>query len=189
MISRCNFESSRASASAESFLQEIFPDVSQWMHLVKEAVAKNRAGIVPSCGSVSRDRRPPAVAFGGRWPSPPGSPEVSEQFHRQASTSSVMQSTEEQDAAFEMRWWACRLEPTRREASPGPGGGDLGEGEQRVRPTCPGSGFNLVPRNRLHLHACPTWQRRLLAFGLVACPPGLCLSLVTSPSRVQPGTS
>lgn len=116
-------------------------------------------------------------------------PEVSEQFHRQASTSSVMQSTEEQDAAFEMRWWACRLEPTRREASPGPGGGDLGEGEQRVRPTCPGSGFNLVPRNRLRLHACPTWQRRLLAFGLVACPPGLCLSLVTSPSRVQPGTS
>ena len=90
---------------------------------------------------------------------------------------------------LEMRWWACRLEPTRREASPGPGGGDLGEGEQRVRPTCPGSGFNLVPRNRLRLHACPTWQRRLLAFGLVACPPGLCLSLVTSPSRVQPGTS
>ena len=61
----------------------------------------------------------PAVAFGGRWPSPPRSPEVSEQFHRQASTGSVMQSTEEQDAAFEMRWWACRLEPTRRAASPG----------------------------------------------------------------------
>lgn len=123
MISRCNFESSRAGASAESFLQEIFPDVSQWMHLVKEAVAKNRAGIVPSCGSVSRDRRPPAVAFGGRWPSPPGSPEVSEQFHRQASTSSVMQSTEEQDAAFEMRWWACRLEPTRRACRLEPPGG------------------------------------------------------------------
>ena len=104
MISRCNSESSRAGASAESSLQEIFPDVSQWMHLVKEAVAKNRAGIVPSCGSVSRDRRPPAVAFGGRWPSPPSSPGVSEQFHHQASTGSVMQSTEEQAAASEMRW-------------------------------------------------------------------------------------
>lgn len=131
----------------------------------------------------------PAVAFGGRWPSPPRSPEVSEQFHRQASTGSVMQSTEEQDAAFEMRWWACRLEPTRRAASPGPGGGDLGQGEWRVRPTCPGSSFNSVPRKRVHLHACPTWQCCLLAFGLVACPPGLCLSLVTSPSTVQPGTS
>ena len=63
VISRCNFESSRAGASAESFLQEIFPDVSQWMHLVKEAVIRNGAGIVPSCGSVSRDRREPGDGF------------------------------------------------------------------------------------------------------------------------------
>ena len=39
----------------------------------------------------------------------------------------------------------------RRAASPGPGGGDLGEGGRRVRPTCPGSGLDSVPRKRLRL--------------------------------------
>ena len=104
MISRCNSESSRAGASAESSLQEIFPDVSQWMHLVKklwpgtELASCHLAALCPGTGGS------PAVAFGGRWPSPPSSPGVSEQFHHQASTGSVMQSTEEQAAASEMRW-------------------------------------------------------------------------------------
>lgn len=80
----------------------------------------------------------PGVAFAGSWPPTPGSRGLSGGVDLQASTDSLVQNMGDLGTDCEMKW-KFRLGPTRKTASPGLAGGDLGKGEQRFHSMCPGN--------------------------------------------------